>query len=411
MKMKEADAKAVKALVSDMEAIKAKHADGAITGDDAAEFKRLSDELAEYKGQLDALDIATDLKAIVEAPLGAVPHVEAEKQEHIDREFKSLAAQVLGDRAEFKGWDPHDRTMREATVEVAKALITSGDWPTTTRLAPESLGEFDTYFADSLGSGTTGGPVEYMRYHTIAHAAAGVAEGLTGDNTKPESTYVYELIQEALKTVAHWVPVTTQALNDYGQMESTISTDLLIGLREAKDRDVLWGNGASGVIKGIFKVLDDALANDGQYDAAKYAKTGDQLFDEIRRMAMQSYLSSRVRPSHVAMDPIDKAELDTLKGDDEHYLYIVQGNSVWGLNIVETVAMTDPDDADVTRTMVYNGPVASTLFTRESANVSMGLIDKQFVQNARTLLAEERCVLAVRRPASFVWKETDRSAS
>lgn len=402
-------AKRAKRLAEDIQKFSTEKADpdtGLLKGDDIAEFKAMATELEQVRDQMEAAGLAKDILSTVTAPVEPVVHnAEAEKVK------KSLTEQLLGPRSEWKGIDANSRWSASATVPNLKTVFghTAGGVlvePDFTGQV-EPLGQRTLTIADVFGQGTTGSDlVQFVRQTTRTNNADWVSEAgnLTGNVTKPESAAAYELVSEAVGVVAHWIPVTNQMLADYGQTQSLIETDLLYGLGYVKDRDLLWGSGSNNEITG--------LMNTTNVQAHTRVAT-DTVVDTIRRMITKSYTGSAEGyvPDFCGMSPIVKEAIDLNKETTNAYIVMMINGRVWGLPVVESPAFEDPSNAGDQYIVVGCGKLGAMIWEREQANVTVGLVDKQFIQNTKTLLAEERLAFGVKRPYGFVYTKIEEDAN
>src|SRR5690606_32176801 len=103
----------------------------------------------------------------------------------------------------------------------------------------------------------------------------------------------------------------------------------------------------------------------------------------------------------VVLNHRDWAKIETLKGDDGHYLWVqvtVGGmRQLWRVPVVSTSAMNEGDFL----TGAFG--LAATLWDREQANIRVSESHADFfVRNQVVILAEERLALANYRPEAFV---------
>jgi HK97 family phage major capsid protein len=209
---------------------------------------------------------------------------------------------------------------------------------------------------------------------------------------KPQADAEYEVRETSVKTIAVWIPVTEQQLQDMPALINLIQQDLLWDLRKEEEEQMVWGDGT-----GLN--LDGLDANITEADAGGYTSN----IDLIRRSMTQIRVSG-YQPTAVTLHPEDWEGIELEKGSDGHYIWAVirdtLGPRIWGLRVVETVAMDDPDS---TNRLIIVGDFqrGATLFDRMQASIAIGWQDKQFIQNLRTIRAEERVAFAVRRPDAF----------
>jgi HK97 family phage major capsid protein len=256
---------------------------------------------------------------------------------------------------------------------------------------------------DLLPQGTTdSNTIEYVQVQTIPGSAAETAElaikpaeGLSlGDATAP------------VRTIAGWIKVARQALDDMAALRTLIDTLLPFDVRRRIDNQVINGNGVGQNLKGI-------LAQTGLGNAPFQA--GDNPADAILR-AMTVTILSDAEPNFVAIYPTVWQDLlltreaggATGSGRTGTYLYGGPGSigaspgvpTVWGLVMTPSIAIP------ATTPLVGDSNGASLLW-REGINIRVSDSDQDdFVRNRVTLLCEGRVALPVWRPASFTTAHT-----
>lgn len=241
---------------------------------------------------------------------------------------------------------------------------------------------------DVLPSGvTTSNAIEYTRELAFTNAAAETAEGAT----KPEATLTFELASTTVKTIAHWIKVSKQVLEDSAALESYINTRLSYGVDLRYDAQLLTGNGTGQNISGI---LDS-----GNYTAFTPV-TGETELDSINR-AMTAVRLADYNPTAVMLNPTDWGKIERAKVGTGDARYVVgnptgvMGPVLWGLPVVVTNNLT------AGQFVVGAFDIAYQVFDRSGTVVEMFEQDDTNVQkNLLTVRAERRGALAVYRPAS-----------
>lgn len=293
-----------------------------------------------------------------------------------------VAEQAFGPRAAFKGISSGFR-----------AAITIPAHPGIVDPSIPAFADYPRGFVDTLIQAPTAGAVTFLRRGTRTPAAAQWATG-----AKAASSYEYLEATAPLTWIAHHTPISKTEASDWGQLQAIVEGEMMVGLAQAKGAAALVGDVSTGIVgvtntEGVQLYTERAL---------------DNVYDTIRRQATLVYLQSGFLPTHVAMSPQVKEELDLLKGDDKHYLVIDAGTRAWGLEIVQDSGLTVVTTAGTAPvvTTTHNGtvvyaPVGATWYTKEADNVEIGLVNNQFIENAYTLLAEGRNALAVKYPDAF----------
>jgi len=347
------------------------------------EGKNREARLFEIQGRIDAAD--RDLALV----LAAEDHARAGGSRTIvsggGASFDPTA-QAFGPRAAFKG-----------VTSGFKAAITIPSGPAITDPMVPGFADVPRGFADTLVQAPTVGAVTFLRRLARTNAAAQWAAGAAA---KAESSYSWEEATAPLTWIAHHTPISKTEASDWGQLDAIVRNEMLVGLAQAKSREALVGANATG-ITGVINTTGVQT-----YDPTVNGAVEDNVYDSIRRMATRVLIVSGFMPTHVAMSPQVKEDLDLLKGDDGHYLAITVGDRAWNLEIVQDVGLTVVDELDAIHNgaMVYSSSGA-TWYAKEQDNVEIGLVDDQFINNAYTLLAEGRNALAVKYPDAFCYCE------
>lgn len=245
---------------------------------------------------------------------------------------------------------------------------------------------------------TTSDTIEYVSQSSPTLAAAFTAEATgnarTGtDGTKPESALSFTTVTAAVKTLAHWLPVTNRMLADAAQIRGFIDSQLLLGLMLTLEQQVLTGDGTGENLTGILNTSNVnvlAKGTDNEVDALFKART-------IARTA------GKVAPNAIVMNPADYQQVRLLRENAStatlgQYLMGPPNTlgvpTVWGIPVIESENIT----AD---TVLVGNFQQATIFDREQASVRVGTINEQFIRNIQTILAEQRLAFVVWRPAAF----------
>jgi HK97 family phage major capsid protein len=290
-----------------------------------------------------------------------------------------------------------------------RALIQTGGLPADYISAQQVPGFFrgedlqGTLRSVLINGTTTSDAIVYFRELLFTNAAAGVAQATAtagASGLKPESAITFEQDTAPVVTIAHWIPITRQTLEDAGQIRTYVEQRLLDGLRLAESDMLLNGAGAPD--------LDGLLTETGvqALDAAYFLATpvvdegtNNENFNRIMRARTLIRTVGRARANFVVLNPTDMEAF--LVSTDANQQYLGGGpfanqtiNTLWGLRAVE-----DENIAAGTA-LVGDGRMAA-VWDRMQAQILIDTIDDQFVRNMLTLLAEERLALTVFRPAAF----------
>ena len=236
---------------------------------------------------------------------------------------------------------------------------------------------------------TTSNMIEYAKQTTRTNAAAVVTEG----GTKPESNYVWTTAEVAVRTIAHWIDVSRQALDDAAQLQTEIDGELRYGLDYVEETELLSGSGAGQHLSGL-------ITNATAYSAA-FAPASEQMIDKLRLAMLQASLAEFPADGMV-VHPTDWARIELLKDGENRYLWSnprgLAGPSLWGLPLVDTQAMT------IDKFLVGAFKMAATIYDRMDAEVAVSSENStNFIKNMYTVRAEKRLALAVKRPLALTY--------
>jgi HK97 family phage major capsid protein len=250
--------------------------------------------------------------------------------------------------------------------------------------------------ADLLATGTTdGGVVRYVREATNVNAAAGVNEG----DLKPESTITFDTVDEPVRKIATFLPISDEMLEDASQLRSYLDGRLRLFVQHEEERQLLSGTGTAPQLRGI-------LNRTGIQTVAKGA--GASVLDALYTAITNIRVNSLVEPDGIVMHPTNYAAIRTQKdGQGQYYgggpFTGAYGNSgglapdnVWGLPVVVTPAIA------VNTALVGAFASQAQMFRRGGLTVEASNSHADFFQrNFTAIRAEERLALAVYRPAAF----------
>jgi HK97 family phage major capsid protein len=240
----------------------------------------------------------------------------------------------------------------------------------------------------------TGAPsVEYLYETSYTRAAAPVATSAA----KPEAAAAYEIKTATVRTHAVWIPVTEQMLADAPNVVNLVNNRLLWDLDKLEDEQMVYGSGSGENFEGI--------TNNAGVLAARVGGSDTNL-DTIRR-GITDVRKAGYEPNGVAIDPIDWEEIVLLKGTDDRYVWAVvtddNGSRVWGLRVVETIAMEEvsANTTEERNILVGDWRRGATLWERSAAAIAVGYVNDDFIKNKRTIRAERRAAFAVTAPKAF----------
>jgi HK97 family phage major capsid protein len=378
-----------------------------------------SEKAAEIADMLGILDAANQRHRDAGTPANAMqfPNGSGGEVKQLPRKVMTPGERFVNDDA-FKGYieaisrGGHiaNRTVIQSppvTFPGFKALITSGSAtsagalidPDITTIIDQGTSFRPLTVRDIITTGQTDSDaVQYVRQGTNVNAAAPVAEATAtsgGVGVKPESTMVLEVVTETVKTIAHWIPATSRALQDAGQLRTLIDTFLRYGLEEELEDQILTGSGSGENFTGIMNTTGTSTQ---AYDTSLLKTT---------RLARTKVMTlGRARATAWVMHPNDWEDFDLLTDAETRYYFggpMALGTPrLWGLPVVESEGMTEG------YALVADWRLA-VLWDRMRVSISVSNQHSDFfIRNLVAILAEMRAAFGVLRPAAFV--ETDLTA-
>lgn len=330
--------------------------------------KAQENKLFELQGRINALD--NELASALRTEAGA-------SGRPVGRFGASLTERAFGPRASFKGLAPGFR-----------AAITIPAGPAVADQNVPGFGDVPRGFADTLMQAPTESAITYLRRGARVN---GAAQWSTGD--KASSSYTWTEHTAPLAWIAHHTPISKTQASDWNQLDNIVQNEMLLGLAQARSREALIGSNSSGIV-GVLNTAGLQLHT---------VAVGDNVYDAIRRAATKVLVNSGFAPTHVAVAPEVDETMDLLTATDGQYLQVKIDNRVWRLEVVVDAGLTVVDGDTTHYGFVVYSSSGAAIYTKETDNVQLGLVDDQFINNAYTLLAEGRHALAVRFPDAFCY--------
>jgi HK97 family phage major capsid protein len=243
---------------------------------------------------------------------------------------------------------------------------------------------------DLIPVGTTdSNSIEYVQVSAIPGSAAETAEGAV----KPEEGLTTVDATAPVRTIAGWIKLNRQALDDTAGLATLINTLLPYDVRRRIQNQIIGGDGVGQNLRGILETTGVG---------APTFVTGDNIADAILR-AMTVVILSDANPNFVALNPTAWQDLMLMREDNDArtgaYLFgspaQVAAPTIWGLSVI-------PSRAVAAEGPLVGDAMGCTLLVREGVNVKTSDSDQDdFVRNRVTVLAEARVAFPVWRPASF----------
>jgi HK97 family phage major capsid protein len=247
-------------------------------------------------------------------------------------------------------------------------------------------------FLDLIPKGTTdSNTVEYVQVASIPGSAAPVAEGAV----KPQQGLTLVDATAPVRTIAGWIKVNRQAMDDMAGLATLINSLLPYDVRRQIEAQILTGNGTGQNLRGIFQTSG---INDVPFVASSNP------MDMILR-AITTLILNDADPNVAVLNPLTWQDVLIAKASTAG-TYLAGGPfefttpTLWGLAI--TASRSVPQ-----ATPLVGDSTGATLLFREGVNVKTSDSDQDdFVRNRVTILAEARVAFPVWRPANWAVAHT-----
>lgn len=237
---------------------------------------------------------------------------------------------------------------------------------------------------------TTQPSVTYYRGTTGATAAAAVAAGAN----KPESNPVWTSFVANVSKLAHYARVDDEVLADFGNFRQVIGTEMLAGLINEENNQLLNGTGVAPNMTGLLNttgIITRAKGTDSNLDALFKATT------DLRTGA------SYTEPDIIVLNPTDFSLVRLVKDSQGNYITGDPMGSgpvrLWGTPVLVTNRIA------AGTALVGNLKEAARAYVRQGPTLDVAPLGggtAEFIANQTLIRAEERLALAVVRPTAIV---------
>lgn len=236
---------------------------------------------------------------------------------------------------------------------------------------------------------TESNSIEYAYQTVRQNNATTVAETAQ----KPESNYGWDVANAPVRTIAHWVPASRQAMDDIPQLESLIDGELRYGLDDAEDTQLLLGDGSGQNILGLYTQAPTYVQPSG------VTISGETRIDRLRLAILMVELADYA-PDGMVLHPTQWTNIELTKDSAGGYVFAnpqgLASNTLWGRPVVSTKRIGTGNF------LVGAFKLAAQIFDRMDTEVRISDQDRDnFIKNMLTIRAEKRLALVVRRLAAL----------
>lgn len=318
---------------------------------------------------------------------GGIPHPEPTDEAGKAKKEKSIG-ELFVESPAFKNWKTPGTTA-SLPFEIKTLFQTTAGWAPEITRSPKIVDYAVNRprMIDVMPMTTTqfaGG--KYMEETTYGDAAVEVAEGAV----KPEAELALTERTFNLETIAVWIPVTEQQLEDVPRVQAYLENRLRFMLRRRLDRQLVLGSGVSPQIMGVLN----------KPGIQTQAKGSDPVIDAIRKAATKVLVTGDAEPNAFITHPNDWQDVVLLRTTDGIYIwgnpFTGQGpERIWGLSVVENPRITEGTG------VVGDFVNFSEIVTKGGVDVQVGWINDMFTKNQRAIRVEMRAAAVWYRPTAF----------
>ncbi|CAB4152524.1 major_cap_HK97, phage major capsid protein, HK97 family [uncultured Caudovirales phage] len=233
-----------------------------------------------------------------------------------------------------------------------------------------------------VNRGTTNSMYVTYVQQTAKSDGAFVAEG----DPKTEYELKYSEVSKQVKKVASIIKISKEMLTDLPFMASEVNNDLMLGVSNQIENQLLNGTGLTVNLEGI-------LASATTFTAGTFALSviNANLADVIR-VAVANIQGANFNATHVVLNPVDVAKLQLIKTTTGEYTYpmfymdpMTAQVRIAELSIISTNYMTAGN-------FLVGDMSKDNLRMRETMNIQMGYVNDDFKNNLVSILCEARLV-------------------
>ena len=241
--------------------------------------------------------------------------------------------------------------------------------------------------------GTTSDQVRYVIENSVTdNAGPQAGQGVL----KGESDFTFDETTVPIQTLAHFVVISTQILDDAVGLQAYVDGRMRYLLLLEEENQLLNGDGTGNNLNGV---ITQATA----YNSALETTLGVASVQDIDRIrvAMYQVTASEYPPTGIVMNPLNWSAIELLKDGENRYLMSNPADAtsprLWGLPV--SVSLSMPAHEFLVGSFALGGQIwdrmqpAVAISTEDSTN---------FRQNLATLRVEERLALTIYRPLAFV---------
>ena len=260
------------------------------------------------------------------------------------------------------------------------------DIPEITQLSHKRLTMYDSLPKVSVGTGQHNGTIRYYDWDeaTTVRAAAMLAEG----DTFPESTAKWQKYTIDLKKIGDTLPVTEEFFEDEVLFSAELEMFLRINVDIIINAQLSVGDGTGNNITGLYTSANAYVPAAAGIEDANIYDLHVKVAEDITTNNGSKYMPN---VSYMNISDINKYRL---KKDANNNYVLPPFVSENGKNIDGMTVIENNDIA--ANTLVIGDNRFARIYEMMGTEISRGLVDAQFVEDAITLKARRRMLLLVK---------------
>ena len=245
---------------------------------------------------------------------------------------------------------------------------------------------------------TTSNSIEYFQETDFDQDGAASQKMETASKTQLEMNFSKQT--SPVETIAAWLPVSRQVMDDAPQLQGHIDGRLTYAVMAEAERQILEGDGVDGELTGILNAgIDDAGA------AAADETDIDHIRNAIANVRVDEY-----QATGIILHPNDWASIELEKDDNGRYIWVSVGTGaqmrLWRVPVIETTVMNEGEF------LVGAFGMGAQIWDRQSATIRISdSHSNYFTRNTLAILGEIRLALTVYRPKAFCKGQLDSYVS
>jgi len=232
---------------------------------------------------------------------------------------------------------------------------------------------------------TTSNLIQYTQESSFTNAAAMQA----GENVaKAESAMAFVLKNAAVQTLAHWIPLSRQVLDDSVALADYVNMRLMFGLKSVEEGQLLNGNGTGQNLSGLIM------------NATPFAGGSSGTLIDMIGSALAQVESRGFKPDRIILHPQDFWQMSLIRTSYGEYVYsnplVSTPAQLWSVPVITSINMQRGEF------LCGAFPQAAAIWDRWDATIEVSREHQDyFIKNMVAVLCEERLALTVFQPSAL----------